>query len=99
MLLHRDLLLGTGFYDTLRANAALRRGDSIRAIQPLPTIPLLDITNRDFVDTLMAEVLPDDRARFTEYLSNRPLGLGIITGVSSDFKILISFVGIACKKF
>lgn len=99
MSVQRDLFLGTGFYNTFEAKPTSASGTITTAISnlrlsdaldiprtpfnPLPNIPLLRITNRDFVDALMQEVLPEDRSRFTEYLCNRPLGLGIITAVSS----------------
>ncbi|KAH0598380.1 hypothetical protein MHUMG1_03678 [Metarhizium humberi] len=95
MSVQRDLFLGTGFYNTFEAKPTsasgtittaisnLRLSDSLdiprTPFNPLPNIPLLRITNRDFVDALMQEALPEDRSRFTEYLCNRPLGLGIIT--------------------
>ncbi|KHN99768.1 uncharacterized protein MAM_02621 [Metarhizium album ARSEF 1941] len=90
MQVQRDLLLGTGFYDTLRgkpaggelaaALAELSLDSALsRVPRPLPTVKLLDVRKGDFVRALMQEVLPPDRHRFIEYLRSRPLGLGIIT--------------------
>ncbi|KFG84682.1 putative DNA helicase [Metarhizium anisopliae] len=92
MHVQKDLLLGTGFYNTLRAKPQSTGGEIETALADLringasrgtkfwrlPGQPLLDVSDRDFVDALMQEALPEDRSRFTEYLRNRPLGLGII---------------------
>ncbi|KAK5658423.1 hypothetical protein OQA88_2401, partial [Cercophora sp. LCS_1] len=47
-------------------------------IRPLLVENFLNINN-DLADAIIAEVLPGDRNRFYCYLSNQPLGLGIIT--------------------
>ena len=47
----------------------------------LPVVNLLG-TDQDYIKVLMQEALPDDRARLQTYLSERSLGLGIITAVS-----------------
>ncbi|KIE02685.1 hypothetical protein MAJ_00987, partial [Metarhizium majus ARSEF 297] len=86
-----NLLLGTGFYNTVRVKSASAGGKIETAMahlglgrvpysssRPLPTISLLNVAGRDFVEALMQEALPEDRSRFTKYLRNRPLGLGII---------------------
>ncbi|KAH7161858.1 putative DNA helicase [Dactylonectria macrodidyma] len=93
MSLHRDLVRGKGFWNTMRGalnhdenpSASLEQlsiagCDAPHVPSPLPTVNLLDIKDRAYVDALMQEVLVDDRERFERYLTNRPLGLGIITG-------------------
>jgi hypothetical protein len=53
-------------------------------LRPLPTVNFLDIENQAYVNCILEEALPEDRARFREYLSNRPLGLGMITAVRTS---------------
>lgn len=92
MSLHRDLVRGTGFYDTLVGKVpsvdeiaadleGLSLESSSRAARSLPIVNLLG-TDQDRIKALMQEALPQDRARFQTYLSERPLGLGVITAVS-----------------
>ncbi|WZH45616.1 DNA helicase [Fusarium acuminatum] len=52
------------------------KGSSLR---PLPTVNFLDIEDKAYVACIPEESLPEDCVRFRGYLSNRPLGLGIIT--------------------
>ncbi|KAF5004159.1 hypothetical protein FDECE_9373, partial [Fusarium decemcellulare] len=99
MNLHRDLVRGTGFYDTLiRGTSADRHhscsGDSSVPTGPrsLPVVSLLD-TDEDRIKSLMQEALPDDRARFYNYLHERPLGLGIITAGAGFGKTTALAVG------
>lgn len=54
------------------------------SLRPLPTANFLDIEDQAYVDCILEEALPEDRARFREYLSNRPLGLGMITAVRTS---------------
>ncbi|KAF7547026.1 hypothetical protein G7Z17_g7999 [Cylindrodendrum hubeiense] len=94
MSLHRDLLRGTGFWPTLRysvdednsiqglARIATRiqlDDENSRNVKlaKLPVVNLLDLDD-EYVHALMQEALPADRARYREYLSKRPLGLGVI---------------------
>ncbi|KAF5567852.1 DNA helicase [Fusarium napiforme] len=74
MDLHRSVLRGAGFYDWMTKTD----GNSKR--RPLPTIDLLDIDDETYANAILEMALPKDRARFRSYLSNRPLGIGIITG-------------------
>ncbi|KAG4263006.1 hypothetical protein FPRO04_11722 [Fusarium proliferatum] len=74
MDLHRSVLRGAGFYDWMT------KTDSTGKWRPLPTINILDIDDQTYVDAVLETVLLQDRARFTTYLSDRPLGIGIITG-------------------
>jgi hypothetical protein len=75
MDLHRSVLRGAGFYDWMTKTD----GNSKR--RPLPTIDLFDIDDQTYANAILEMALPKDRARFRSYLSNRPLGIGIITGV------------------
>ncbi|KAH6669661.1 P-loop containing nucleoside triphosphate hydrolase protein [Plectosphaerella plurivora] len=47
----------------------------------LPTIDYLD-GDQGYIDALVAEALPQDRDRFRKYMSDRPLGIGIVTGAA-----------------
>lgn len=83
MSLHRDLLLGNGFFETLREHPEMRsRG------RPLPLVNLLP-ESQNIIDALMEDVLPSDRKRLCTYLSRVPLGFGLVTGVSL-FTLLLS---------
>ncbi|QGI70925.1 hypothetical protein CEK27_003254 [Fusarium fujikuroi] len=74
MGLHRSVLRGAGFYDWMT------KTDGNSKWRPLPTINLLDVDDQSYVDAILGMVLSKDRARFRSYLSNRTLGIGIITG-------------------
>ncbi|KLO97152.1 uncharacterized protein LW93_3125 [Fusarium fujikuroi] len=74
MGLHRSVLRGAGFYDWMT------KTDGNSKWRPLPTINLLDVDDQSYVDAILGKVLSKDRARFRSYLSNRTLGIGIITG-------------------
>ncbi|KAF5601380.1 DNA helicase [Fusarium pseudoanthophilum] len=80
MDLHRSVLRGAGFYDWMTKTD----GNSKR--RPLPTIDLLDIDDETYANAILEMALPKDRARFRSYLSNRPLGIGIITGTPGSGK-------------
>lgn len=93
MDLHRAVMRGNGFYDWMtrpvmkgevaEAMASLRLDElTSPAVRPLPVVNLLAIDNGKYVDTSLHEVLPEDRVPFLQYLSNRILGIGIITAVS-----------------
>ncbi|KAH7010165.1 P-loop containing nucleoside triphosphate hydrolase protein [Ilyonectria destructans] len=49
-------------------------------INSLPVCDLLSTPSDSYNNGLLEEVLPHDRKRFHKYFSERPLGLGIITG-------------------
>ncbi|KAH6962910.1 hypothetical protein DER45DRAFT_609250 [Fusarium avenaceum] len=53
-------------------------------LRPLPAVNFLDIEDQAYVACILQEALPEDCVRFRGYLSNRPLGLGIIT-TGDDF--------------
>lgn len=87
MGLQRHLLLGNGFYQFLRRASVSEGEEPTEASgrldlgpKTLPVVNLLDIS-AEHADALMEEALPADRARFRQYLTERPLGLGAITGV------------------
>nr|RBQ99385.1 hypothetical protein FVER53263_10854 [Fusarium verticillioides] len=80
MDLHRSILRGAGFYDWMTKTD----GNSKR--RPLPTIDLFDIDDQTYANAILEMALPKDRARFRSYLSNRPLGIGIITGTPGSGK-------------
>ncbi|KAH7146272.1 P-loop containing nucleoside triphosphate hydrolase protein [Dactylonectria macrodidyma] len=66
--LHRALMRGSGFFEWM----------THPALRPLPVVNFLQIDEK-FVDALIQELSAEDRGRFRRYLSNRALGLGIIT--------------------
>ncbi|KAF5598797.1 DNA helicase [Fusarium pseudocircinatum] len=74
MDLHRFVLRGAGFHDWM-----IKTG-STGKWRPLPTINILDVEDQTYIGAVLETALPEDRARFTTYLSDRPLGIGIITG-------------------
>lgn len=97
MALHRDLLRGNGFYDTLVPRVIEDLGkinlnnDEAKAVLPrhLPVVKFIKL-DKDHVNALFEEVALADRHRFCKYLSSRPLGLGCITGVSYSFLLSAS---------
>ncbi|EHK15231.1 uncharacterized protein TRIVIDRAFT_164426, partial [Trichoderma virens Gv29-8] len=93
MSLHRDLVLGNGFFKTLRLKDSARSGPLYLEKEPqpttqsessraLPSVNLLQLPQRH-IKALMEEVLPSDRRRLCAYLSKAPLGFGLITGVTT----------------
>ena len=87
--LHRALWRGKGFHDwMMKPIASSKESDLSSAlaavtldgsqVRPLPVENFLDIDAK-LADAIVEEALPGDRDRFRRYLSNRPLGLGIIT--------------------
>lgn len=85
MKIHRLLLLGTGFWPILKVALKQPPADDNVIAQmpyPLPMVSLLDITDDTYIEALLEEVPLADRARFRKYLAQRPLRLGIISGVS-----------------
>ncbi|KAI8711430.1 hypothetical protein NCS52_01406400 [Fusarium sp. LHS14.1] len=89
MELHRALLRGNGFYDwmtqtgpqdiTQAMAAASLDDETAPTLRPLPSVNFLDIEDQAYADAIVEEALPHDRERFRGYLSDRPLGVGIIT--------------------
>lgn len=97
MELHRALMRGNGFYDWMtqpgpqditEAMAAASLDDKAApTLRPLPSVNFLDIDDQAYADAIVEEALPQDRVRFRGYLSNRPLGIGIITAVSVSLPV------------
>lgn len=84
MSYHRDLLRGTGFHPTMRQQGTGVLQDANYYHWALPTVDILDGIDKTHVDAMMEEVPQADRPRLRNYLGKRPLGLGMITGVSSS---------------
>ncbi|KAI8712839.1 AAA-12 domain-containing protein [Fusarium sp. LHS14.1] len=78
MDLHRALRRGNGFYDWM-VKPDPRSTNAPPMLRALPSINFFDIEDKAYADAIVAEALPQDRSRFRGYLSNRPLGLGMIT--------------------
>ncbi|UKZ82968.1 hypothetical protein TrVFT333_010769 [Trichoderma virens FT-333] len=111
MALQRALLRGNGFYDILVRGTDdgpygveelvddfenARLGDS-RAPRRLPIVNLLDL-DHDHLIALLQDVLPEDRSRFYNYMSKRPLGLGCISagpGFGKTTAISVATIGMA----
>ncbi|KAI8721894.1 hypothetical protein NCS52_00332000 [Fusarium sp. LHS14.1] len=91
MSYHRDLLHGTGFYSTMRQQGTEVLQDANYYHWALPTVDILDGIDKTHVDAMMEEVALADRPRLRNYLGKRPLGLGIITGISSSDACCRSF--------
>ncbi len=98
MTLHRDLMRGTGFYNTLQGDGmtevtellrAANLEDSEKPARPasLPVLNYLDINHEQYSEFLVEEVLPQDRARFAAYLSARPLGLALVSSPVSTYPV------------
>lgn len=92
MELHRAVMRGRGFYDWMtrptaqadltQAMASLSVSDPATPVaRPLPVVNLLAAQDQEYVDALLQEALPADRAPFREYLTSRILGIGIVTAV------------------
>ncbi|RGP71948.1 DNA helicase [Fusarium sporotrichioides] len=95
MALHREVMRGSGFYhwmtskpltspvpesEALSSESEPASADlAATSLRTLPTTNFLDIGDDVYAETIVEEALPEDRARFRGYLSNRPLGVGIIT--------------------
>jgi len=91
MALHRALMRGNGFFDWMTADnttveermAGLNLDkEPAPRFRPLPVVNYLDIADKELLEAIVNQALPDDRARFRQYLSNRPLGFGTMTAVS-----------------
>ncbi|KAH0496386.1 hypothetical protein TgHK011_003749 [Trichoderma gracile] len=90
MELHRALVRGNGFYDWMvakdptrsyvDATASLSVADADVTYRQLPCANFLGFGDAVRAEAIVNEALPHDRDRFRAYLSNRPLGFGMITG-------------------
>ncbi|KAF4469844.1 DNA helicase [Fusarium albosuccineum] len=87
MSLHRDLMRGQGFWRTMihgvcgaMGQATLDDNEAKRMhLEALPCVNLLKGPNEEWINALMMQVPGPDRTRFRRYMSERPLGLGLIT--------------------
>ena len=82
MVLHRAVMRGKGFYEWMTRPASALPDEPVTP-RPLPVVNLLAAQDQRYVDALIEEAMPGDRAPFREYLVNRFLGIGIITAVRS----------------
>ncbi|KAF5530991.1 DNA helicase [Fusarium mexicanum] len=112
MSLHRDIMRGDGFWKTMVAPGGMEQleddvaqmginnqGKRMR-LQTLPSANLLRGPNAEWIDALMTEALEVDRERFQRYLSNCPLGLGLITagpGFGKTTAIALATLGMAAS--
>lgn len=87
--LHRYLSLGTGFYPWMARLPETKKSDDwlgqlslAKDMRPLPTTNFLDFGDATLANAIVEEALPQDRARFRRYLTDRPLGLGLVAAVS-----------------
>jgi hypothetical protein len=96
MELHRALLRGRGFYDWMTRSTAndvpsvLANQLAPATARPLPVVNLFAVQDRRYADALLEEALLSDRVPFREYLTNRILGVGIITAVRFIFSLILS---------
>jgi len=95
MVLHLELLRGRGFWswmhsadpakkpkeseDLAAQTAALTIGSP--APRQLPSVRFLSLDNDALVRAIVDQTLPEDRMRFSQYMRDRPLGLGLVTAV------------------
>ncbi|SCV38782.1 uncharacterized protein FFFS_05971 [Fusarium fujikuroi] len=112
MSLHRDLMRGNGFWKTMVAPGGMdqleddmaqmginNQGKRMR-LQTLPSVNLLRGPNAEWIDALMTEALEVDRQRFRRYLSDCPLGLGLITagpGFGKTTAVALATLGMAAS--
>ncbi|KAK4097145.1 hypothetical protein N658DRAFT_561957 [Parathielavia hyrcaniae] len=79
--LHRAVMRYKGFYDWMTGS-----GPSLRR---LPSKNLFAVQHKAYADELLAELLPADRDRFRRYMSDRPLGIGIIAAAAGFGKTTV----------
>jgi hypothetical protein len=97
MELHKDILRGTGFYSTMTQvpdiSPSMGRmsleGPSI-PLRALPSFNFLEIGDQVLRSGLLQVPLPDDRARFEQYASNRPLGIALVAAPVSELLIFFA---------
>ncbi|KAJ4165238.1 hypothetical protein LMH87_006878 [Akanthomyces muscarius] len=80
MLLHRCLVQGAGFFEWTKVTRQVS----------MPTVNLLDFGDSFLADAIVQEALPLDQARFRGYLSNRPLGCGLLIAAPGTGKTTAS---------
>ncbi|KAL0936330.1 DNA helicase [Colletotrichum truncatum] len=75
-----EYMSGQGLTETLAATSLeMNEQIQVRQWRDLPVVNFLSGLDQDLVDSLCEEALPDDRVRFKAYLSEKLLGIGIIT--------------------
>ncbi|KAM0325791.1 hypothetical protein ACHAQA_007093 [Verticillium albo-atrum] len=91
MELHRAVLRGRGFYNWMAKSApghdfadnsgaiSLNPLREVTRLRQIPVVNFLAIKDEQYVEVLLSQALPQDRARFRGYMSERPLGIGIMT--------------------
>jgi hypothetical protein len=89
---------GTGFYNWMTSPSPKDKLSEAMSATPLeakasvtfrrlPVVNFLNIDDDKYVDAMIEEALLEDRTRFRQYLSNRPLGLGIVAAVCPSIPI------------
>ncbi|SPJ75859.1 uncharacterized protein FTOL_05590 [Fusarium torulosum] len=112
MSLHRDLMRGDGFWKTMVASASriqqldqgmaqmgINNQSKLMRLETLTSVNLLRGSD-EWIDALMTEALEVDRTRFRRYLSNCPLGLGLITagpGFGKTTAVALATLGMAAS--
>ncbi|PTB73133.1 hypothetical protein M440DRAFT_1362307 [Trichoderma longibrachiatum ATCC 18648] len=99
MELHRAIVRGNGFYDCMvktdaprcivEATSSLSLVGTDVLFRRLPCVNFLEFGDSVRAEAIVNEALPHDRDRFRAYLSNRPLGFGIIAGEPAAGKTTI----------
>ncbi|CEI40060.1 unnamed protein product [Fusarium venenatum] len=80
MDLQRALMRGKGFFEWMsKPETDIEQSHSM-ALRQLPLHNFLNAIDKEYAEAIIDEALPQDRARFRNYLERRPLGLGIVTG-------------------
>ncbi|KAI1457787.1 P-loop containing nucleoside triphosphate hydrolase protein [Annulohypoxylon moriforme] len=106
MKLHRALVEGMGFWDWMSQPgplSATHLGASLEdstpqgkpKLRPLLTVNFLEPGDIGLIGEVIKELLPADRNRFCNYLSCRPLGLGLITaapGFSKTTELVVAAI-------
>ncbi|KAM3460581.1 hypothetical protein NHJ6243_005752 [Beauveria neobassiana] len=80
MHLHRVFVRGAGFWEWQM------KGSGVNVPRSLPVVNFLDLGNPALVKAIVEEALPEDRARWTNYLQRRLLGFGIIAAAPGTGK-------------
>jgi hypothetical protein len=84
MDLHQAVMLGDGFYKWMVHPDAVSLDKPGAKLRRLPVVNFLAFDDKQYADAIVEEALPVDRNRFRRYLSDRPLGIGIIIAVSQS---------------
>ncbi|KAK0668423.1 hypothetical protein QBC41DRAFT_337651 [Cercophora samala] len=96
MQLCRSMWHGAGFWNWMTSPAPQQSGPV--TVRPLPRVNLLAGLDHEFRDALLSQG-PEDKQRLGNYLSDRPLSIGIITTPSGDIKTtLLAVAGTAMRR-